>query len=186
MKALLVLLACVSVYARTPLDTVVTERSDSGNHYVKLHVPALREQTVYTRYTVESIPANTVTQLLDSAKGAGTVHIPPMTRPSRYALDLSLFSQSNTTWNYSLKLDTITLFTSSTSASKIQVRTLEIYASPARNKLYLRRTNRGDDGSVSTVDSTAFTSWGNYHRVYWTVNPSNPATILGVRGAIEY
>lgn len=174
------------VLARTPIDTLATERSDSGNKYVKIHVPVLNEQTVYTRYTVENIPANTPTDLIDSLKGVGAVRIPPMLVPSRYALDLALFSQTNTTWAYSLKIDTVTVFTASSNASKIQIRTIEIYASPARNKLYLRRTNRGDDGSSSTVDSASFTAWGQSNRIHWLVTPSNPATLLGVRGAIEH
>lgn len=188
MNQLLAVVLCLAslVTARTPLDTLAMERSDSGNKYVKIHVPVLSEQTLYTRYVVENIPANTPTELLDSLKGSGTVRIPPMLIPSRYALDLAVFAQTNTTWLYSLKIDTTTVFTASSSASKIQIRTIEIYASPARNKVYLRRTNRSDDGSPSTVDSASFSNWGQSHRIQWLVTPSNPATLLGVRGALEH
>jgi hypothetical protein len=175
-----------AVCARTPIDTLAVERSDSGSKYVRFHVPYLSEHTVYTRYTVENIPANVVTELIDSAKGRGSVYIPPMQVPSRYALDLAVFSNTNTTWNYTLKIDTLTVFTAQSNASKIQIRTLEVYASPARNKLYLRRTNRGDDGSVSAIDSATFGNWGQPHRIYWTIQPSNPATLLGVRGSLEH
>lgn len=182
---ILIVLLC-SMISRTPIDTLAIERSDSGNKYVQVRVPHINDQTVYTRYVVENIPANTVTDLIDSAKGSGSVYIPPMLIPSRYALDLAVFSHSNTVWEYTLKVDSLTLFTAQSTASKIQIRTIEIYASPQRNKLYLRRTNRGDDGSVSTIDSANVSNWGTYHRVYWTIKPNNPATLLGVRGTIQH
>ena len=188
MKLISITLVCLAslACARTPLDTIATERSDSGNKYVRIHMPTLNEQTVYTRYVVENIPGGVATDLIDSLKGYGSVRIPPMTVPSRYALDLAAFAPTNTTWSYSLKIDNTTVFTASSSASKIQIRTIEIYASPTRSKLYLRRTNRGDDGSASTVDSMSFSDWGQSHRIHWLITPSNSATLLGVRGAIEH
>jgi hypothetical protein len=56
----------------------------------------------------------------------------------------------------------------------------------ARTPLDTLAVERSDDGAVSTIDSATFGNWGQQHRIYWTIQPSNPATILGVRGSMEH
>lgn len=187
MKHLLfVLLALVScVFARMPIDTIAWERSDSGAKYVKVHVPYIRDQTLYARFTPDSIPANTNVELIDSLKGWGTVRIPGLTTPSRYMLDFSGYSSATSTWVYTLKLDTVTLFTGTYTSAKVQIRELAVYADTAKQKLYVTRTTKNEAAAVTTVDSVAYTSFGQSHRVHWIINVNNPARILGLRGHIQ-
>lgn len=65
---LLFLLAFVSfASARTPIDTVAWERSDSGSKYIKIHAELPREQTLYSRYTPTNMDSGVAIELLDSA-----------------------------------------------------------------------------------------------------------------------
>lgn len=182
---LFILAATACVVARTPIDTLAWERSDSGTKYVKVHGAYPREQTIYARFQPDSLPEDTAVELLDSIKGWGSVYLPAFLVPSKYRLDFSAFSEVNSNWVYTLKLDTTTLFTGTYTSSKVQVRELAVYADTTKKKLYITRTTRNEAASVTTVDSVDFTTFGQPHRVHWTLNVSNPARLLGLRGYIQ-
>lgn len=185
---LLFLLAFVSLAsARTPIDTIAWERSDSGSKYVKIHVPDtnyFREYTVYTRFTPDSIPADTTFELIDSAKGIGSVNIPANPPHVRYLLDMAAFAGANATWVYRLHLDDDTLFTSTFTGVSSQVRNLYFYVDTTRSMIYLTKITRGAT-SQTAIDSASFTNFGVAHRVRWTLQVSEPARLLGVRGTIQ-
>lgn len=181
---ILLVLAC-NTFARTPLDTLAWERSDSGAKYVKIHGAYPREQTLYTRFIPDSIPAGTTVELIDSLRGRGTVMLPALSMPGRYLLQVSAFTNTNASWVYTLKLDTTTLFTGTYTSSKVQVRDLVVYADTLRKRLYVARTTRNEASAITVVDSVGFTNFGLSHRVHWTLNVTAPARLLAVRGYIQ-
>lgn len=183
---LLFLLAFVSLAsARTPIDTVAWERSDSGSKYIKIHAELPREQTLYSRYTPTNMDSGVAIELLDSAAGRGTIYAPVATYPTRYVLCMTAFATSAVTWSYTLKVDTTTVFAATSSSAKLQIRDLEIYADTVTDKLYMRRTVIADASIATVLDSASFTRWGVVNKISWTVTPSNKAKLLGVRGAIQ-
>lgn len=182
--ALLVL--CTSlVHARTPIDTIAMERSDSGSRYVKIHAALPREQILYTRFTPYSMPANSATELVDSSRGVGTVYAPVAVSPTRYILNMTAFASASINWAYSLKVDTTTLFSATATGANIQIRDLEIYADTARDKLYMRRTVISGSATATVIDSAGFSGWGVANRISWKLTPSGAATLLGVLGGIQ-
>lgn len=181
---LLLVFAC-GAFARTPLDTLAWERSDSGAKYVKIHAQYPREQTLYTRFTPDSIPADTTVELIDSLRGSGTVVLPALTLPGRYLLQIAAFTHTNATWVYTLKLDTTTLFTGTYTSAKVQVRDLSVYADTLRKQLYITRITRNESSAITVIDSVGFTTFGLPHRVHWTLNVTAPARLLAVRGYIQ-
>lgn len=187
MKSIFLLIAIVAglAQARTPIDTLAVQRTDSGNVYVKIHAAYPREQLVYGRFTPDALPSGVATQLIDSAKGVGSVYAPIATAPTRYMLNMTAFASATTNWSYVLKVDTTTVLSATATGTKIQIRNLEIYADTLHNKLYMRRTVFADASTATVIDSAVFTRWHVPSRISWTINPTNPATLLGVSGSIE-
>lgn len=187
MKKLLtcVLLIASLVSARTVIDTVGIERSDSGSKYIKIHAAYPRTQTIYASYTPRDLPAGVATELIDSSEGIGSVYVPVATAPARYLLSMQAFAASAINWTYTLTVDTVQLFTATTTSSDAQIRDLALYADRTRNLLYLQRTIKHGVTTTVTTDSAAFSNWGVINRVSWKCTPSGDARLLGVSGGIE-
>lgn len=181
-----ILFVCASlVHARTPIDTIAMERSDSGSRYVKIHAAYPRDQTIYARFTPYALPSGVATELLDSSRGVGSVYAPVAVYPTRYLLNMTAFANSSINWSYTLKVDTTTLFSATATGATIQIRNLEIYADTARDKLYMRRTVIASTTISTVIDSADFSNWGVANHISWTLTPSGAATLLGVSGGVQ-
>jgi hypothetical protein len=187
MKHTLLILASLATcaFSRTPIDTLAIERSDSGSHYVPVHIPQPTETSLYVRLVPESIPEDTTIELVDTTKGRGTAWIPGYTVAAKYSLEFTGYSSVSSTWTYTLLLDADTLFSGTYSSAKTQAQNLSVFCDTTLQKLYIARTTRDEAASVTTIDSVAYPTFGNPHRVRWTLNVSNPARLLGVRGYIQ-
>ena len=147
--------------------------------------PISRDQVVFVRYSPDSLPAATASEVFDASKGTGITVVPVMTSQARYVIEYTAVAPTTTTWNYALKLGGVTLFSNSASGVAVQNRRLVIWPRKDRNKVYLTRTVSNESSSATAQDSAAFTDWANPHVISLTIQPGVAAKLLGCKATIE-